>query len=118
MSIFDRLKDIVSFLDTRPESRTPEQETIGEDIEGAAKTAEDAAASRLDGVSESEANSFIDTIRDFVNSDQKNIDEFRKKNKDQIARDKALFKKFTKLHPLKIVKAIIFKSINRDQLSI
>ena len=104
MSIFDRLKDIVSFLDTRPESRTPEQETIGEDIEGAAKTAEDAAASRLDGVSESEANSFIDTIRDFVNSDQKNIDEFRKKNKDQIARDKALFKKFTKLHPLKIVK--------------
>tara|TARA_R100000426_G_scaffold14614_2_gene13945 strand:+ start:2992 stop:5598 length:2607 start_codon:yes stop_codon:yes gene_type:complete len=104
MSIFDRLKDIVSFLDTRPESRTPEQETIGEDIEGAAKTAEDAAASRLDGVSESEANSFIDTIRDFVNSDQKNIDEFRKKNKDKIARDKALFKKFTKLHPIKIVK--------------
>tara|TARA_R100001509_G_scaffold53529_1_gene29363 strand:- start:4087 stop:6756 length:2670 start_codon:yes stop_codon:yes gene_type:complete len=103
MSIFDRFRDIASFLNTRPEARTKEQEQIGTELEEAAKTAEDTAASRLEGVSESEANSFIDTIRDFLNSDQKNIDEFRKKNKEQIDRDKALFKKFTKLHPVKVV---------------
>ena len=41
MSIFDRLKDIVGFLNTRPESRTPEQEQIGEELSEAEKTARD-----------------------------------------------------------------------------
>tara|TARA_Y100001972_G_scaffold50668_1_gene62176 strand:- start:105 stop:2777 length:2673 start_codon:yes stop_codon:yes gene_type:complete len=109
MSIFDRLKDIVGFLNTRPESRTPEQEQIGEELSEAEKTARDIAESRLEGVTDEEASNFLDTIRDFLNSDQKNINEFRKKNADQIARDKALFKKFTRLNPVGMVKDFLLK---------
>ena len=65
MSIFDRFRDIANFLNTRPEARTPEQEKVGEDIEGAAKTAQDIAESRLEGVSDEEARSLSDLVRDF-----------------------------------------------------
>jgi hypothetical protein len=109
MSIFDRLKDIVGFLNTRPESRTPEQEQIGEELSEAEKTAKDIAESRLEGVTDEEASNFLDTIRDFLNSDQKNINEFRKKNAEQINKDKALFKKFTRLNPVGVVKDFLLK---------
>ena len=55
MSIFDRFRDIASFLNTRPEERITEQEQVGEDIEGAAKTAQDIAESRLEGTTDEEA---------------------------------------------------------------
>ena len=109
MSIFDRFKDIVSFLNTRPESRTEEQEKIGEELSEAEKTAKDIAESRLEGVTDEEASNFLDTIRDFLNSDQNNINEFKKKNADQIAKDKALFKKFTRLNPVGMVKDFLLK---------
>ena len=109
MSIFDRFKDIANFLNTRPEARTPEQEKVGEDIEGAAKTAQDVAESRLEGVSDEEARSLSDLVRDFFSSDEKGIKEFRDKNKEQIAKDKKLIGNILGKSPVGAVRDFVIK---------
>lgn len=109
MSIFDRFKDIANFLSTRPESRTPEQEKVGEDIEGAAKTAQDIAESRLEGVTDEEARGLADLVRDFFSSDEKGIKEFRDKNKEQIAKDKKLIGNILGKSPVGAVRDFVIK---------
>ena len=109
MSIFDRFKDIANFLSTRPEARTPEQEKVGEDIEGAAKTAQDIAESRLEGVSDEEARGLSDLVRDFFSSDEKGIKEFRDKNKEQIAKDKKLVGNILGKTPVGAVRDFVVK---------
>ncbi len=114
MSIFDRFRDIASFLNTRPEERTTEQEKVGQDIEGAAKTAQDIAESRLEGTTDEEARGLADLVRDFFSSDEKGIKQFREKNKDQIAKDKKLVGNILKKTPAGIVKDFVIKqAVNR-----
>jgi len=114
MSIFDRFRDIASFLNTRPEARTKEQEQVGTDIEEAAKTAQDIAESRLEGVSDEEARSLSDLVRDFFSSDEKGIKAFREKNKEQIAKDKKLVGNILGKTPLGVVRDFVIKqAVNR-----
>ena len=110
MSIFDRLKDIVSFLETRPESRTPEQEQIGEELSEAEKTTRDIAESRLEGVSDEEARDLSDLIRDFFKSDEQGIKKFREKNKDQIAKDKKLVSNILKRTPVGALRDFVVRT--------
>lgn len=109
MSIFDRFKDIASFLNTRPEERTTEQEQVGTELEEAAKTAQDIAESRLEGVSDEEARSLSDLVRDFFSSDEKGIKEFREKNKEQIAKDKKLVGSILGKTPIGAVRDYVIK---------
>ena len=109
MSIFDRFKDIANFLNTRPEARTKEQEQVGTDIEEAAKTAQDIAESRLEGVTDEEARSLSDLVRDFFSSDEKGIKEFREKNKEQIAKDKKLIGNILGKSPVGAVRDFVIK---------
>ena len=114
MSIFDRFRDIASFLNTRPEERTTEQEQVGKDIEDAAKTAQDIAESRLKGTTDEEARGLADLIRDFFSSDEKGIKAFREKNKEQIAKDKKLVSSILSKTPAGVVKDFVIKqAVNR-----
>ena len=114
MSIFDRFRDIASFLNTRPEERTTEQEQVGKDIEDAAKTAQDIAESRLEGTTDEEARGLADLVRDFFSSDEKGIKAFREKNKDQIAKDKKLVGNILGKTPAGVVKDFVIKqAVNR-----
>jgi phosphoglycolate phosphatase-like HAD superfamily hydrolase len=110
MSIFDRFRDIANFLNTRPESRTPEQEQIGEELSEAEKTARDIAESRLEGVSDEEARDLSDLIRDFFKSDDQGIKKFREKNKDQIAKDKKLVSNILKRTPVGALRDFVVRT--------
>lgn len=109
MSIFDRFRDIANFLNTRPEARTKEQEQVGTDLEEASKTAQDIAESRLEGVTDEEARSLSDLVRDFFSSDEKGIKEFRDKNKEQIAKDKKLIGNILGKSPVGAVRDFVIK---------
>ncbi len=111
MSIFDRFRDIANFLNTRPESRTQEQEKVGEELEGAAKTTQEIAESRLQGTSDEEARGLADLVRDFFSSDDKGIKKFREKNKDQIAADKKFVNSILKKTPAGAVKDFVVKQV-------
>ena len=110
MSIFDRFRDIASFLNTRPESRTEEQEKIGEELSEAEKTAKEIAESRLEGVSDEEARDLSDLIRDFFKTDDQGIKKFREKNKDQIAKDKKLVANILKRTPVGAIRDFVVRT--------
>lgn len=109
MSIFDRFKDIASFLNTRPEARTKEQEQVGKDLEETAQTVQNMAEDRLEGVTDEEARSLSELVRDFFSSDEKGIKEFREKNKQQIAKDKKLVGNILGKTPVGMLRNFIVK---------